>query len=421
MNLNVTRILRRCVLSVLFFLSFFVAIGGQPDFTFQNGQLISGSNLQVGAVYRYSNIRPGVDARVTIMAISAGVRVTEMDGGSGYPEALQPTLRVNGHTNGYLEMRFQLYIANTLLPYISPVVNVTCIDVDGMKNNDGQNHPLYEFDEINLGGGFVDFDGIGGELTISHIGNWFNGKNIGGIDYPSRDTSAVQVMFTVTNVLVNTFTIRVGVDNQSNNTSDRLRSVYFKRFIYQNTPLAVNPLISFEGNMGSARINLNWTLGQVNTVGTVELERSYNAKDFSTIANYWLGIEDNTKNAFVYQDEAPVAGAAYYRLKIHSVSGKVEYSNILSFKKSAGNTATLKVYPTVATDNVTVNINAVNASKGIIQVSDLSGKLLKQQPVSLQKGMNTTTLNGLASMTKGTYVVAVRYENNLLSNYIVVR
>jgi hypothetical protein len=422
MNLNVTHILRRCALCAIFSLSFLIAFAaGQPDFNFQNGQLIAGVDRQVGAVYKYTSVRTGVDARVTIMAISAGVQIVEMDGASGYPEALQPTLRVAPNKSGYMEMKFQLYIANTLLPYISPVVNVTCIDVDGMKDNDGQNHPLYEFDNINLGGGYVDFDGMGGELVISQSGGWFTGKNIGAIDYPGRDTAARQVMFTVSNVLINTFTIRVGVDNQSNQSAERLRSVYFKKFNYQNIPLAMNTLTSFEAAMGTAKVNLNWTLAQTNNISTVALERSYNAKEFAPIANYWLDIENNTQRSFAYADNKPTGGIAYYRLKIISAGGKTTYSNVLYLKETASGTTALKVYPTETSSNVTVNVNAANSSKGIISITDLSGKLMKQQPVSLQKGMNTTTLTGLESMSKGTYVVAVRYENNLLSNYIVVR
>jgi hypothetical protein len=423
MKLNVTRILCRVglVSSFTLFLSIVALAAGGPDFVFKNGVRIAGTDLQVGAVYKYTNVKPGVDCRVTITAISTGVQVLEIDGGSGYNDALQPTLRVAPHKKGHLEMSFQFYVGGTLLPYIAAALNVTPIDVDGLLNADGANHPLYEFDEININGGYVNFDGDGGELVISHTGNWFIGRNVGGIDYPARDTSARQVMFTVSNVLVSNFIIRVGVDNQSNNSADRLRSVYFKRFTYNNSPLAAQQLTSFNGTMGDKKINLNWTLAEINNIGTVELERSYNAKEFSTIANYWLDVEESKQRSFAFADNKPAAGIAYYRLKMIAAGGKTTYSNVLCLRETTNGIASLKVYPTETTNNVTVNLATASAGKAVVLVTDLSGKVMKQQTISLQKGVNTTTLSGFESMMKGTYVVAVRYDNKLLSELVLVR
>lgn len=424
MKLNVTHIPYRLVLAVILPLFLLVSIAkSQPDFKFQNGQLLSGNARSVGAVYLYKNVKPGVDCRVTIMAISSGVVVTDMDGDSGFDEALQPTLKVSPNKKGYMEMRFQLYIANTILPFIQPFLSVTCIDVDGLTNADGQNHPLYEFDEINLGGGYADFDGMGGELSISRTGNWFIGKNIAGIDYPGRDTSARQVMFTISNALVSTFTVRVGVDNRSNDTEERLRSVYFSRFIYPNLPLASSPVTVFDGSMNTTKVNLNWTLTQGNSVAQINLERSYTGSDFTSIAEYWIDIaeEKNTRRSFTYADAKPANGIAYYRLKITGIGGKEQYSNVIILKDAPVNTQALKVFPTIAKENVTASVNTLSEAKGVIQVTDLSGRIIKQQSVNLKKGVNTVTVAGFDELPRGTYVVAVKYENILLSDFVIVQ
>lgn len=419
MKLNVTHIPYRLVLAVV--LPVFLLVGiaqSQPDFKFVNGRLISGTARSVGAVYLYEDVKPGVDCRVTITAISTGITVTDMDGDSGFDEALQPTLRVSGNRNGYLEMKFQLLIANTILPYIQPLLHVTCIDVDGLGNR-----PLYEFDEINLGGGYADFDGMGGELSISHTGTWFKGKNIAGIDYPGRDTSARQVMFTVVNALVSNFTIRVGVDNRSGSTEERLRSVYFSRFLYQNQPLASSPVTIFDGSVGATKNNLSWTLTQSNSVAQIDLERSYTGRDFTSIAEYWIDIleDKSVKRSFTYADNKPAGGIAYYRLKITGIGGKEQYSNIICLKDAPVNSMSLKVYPTIAETNVTVSVNTINEAKGVIHVTDLSGRIIKQQAITLKKGMNTATITGFDDLTSGTYVVAVKYDDNLLSNFVIVR
>jgi hypothetical protein len=212
----------------------------QPDYAFANPTRLSGTHLKEGAIYRFSNVRPGIDARMTITFISDGIEVTELDGSSGYPATLQPTITAEPWTSGYVEMQITFYEGGTLTPMAQPQLAVTPFDVDGVTNHDGHGRNLYEFDQINLGGGYVDFNTIGGELSISETpDHWVTGTNISATDYPGRDTSAQQVMFSVINNNVTTMTLRVGVNNETSSSASRQRAVYFKKFVFNNSILAV--------------------------------------------------------------------------------------------------------------------------------------------------------------------------------------
>ncbi|MBA4166967.1 MAG: hypothetical protein H0X41_05395 [Chitinophagaceae bacterium] len=163
MKTNVTLV--KCLFLLCFFVSMRVA--AQPDYAFKNPLLISGTALQAGAVYKYSDVKPGVDAIMTLGYISPDVTVVELDGTSGYPEAIQPTLNLPAWTNGYLEMDIQFVDAGTISAAVQSEIAVTCIDVDGIPDNDGLGNSIHEFDEINLGGGYADFATVGGELSVS--------------------------------------------------------------------------------------------------------------------------------------------------------------------------------------------------------------------------------------------------------------
>lgn len=219
---------------ILLFLLNSVTAYSQPDYNFQNSVLLTPppTNLKVGALYSFPAVKPGIDARVSITAISPGVTLTELDGTSGYPEALQPTVDIAANTSGYVEFTINFVVAGTTNPSVQAQIPATCIDVDGAAG-------VHEYDQINMGGGLVDFDALGGELSIGQNGNWFTGTNIAGIDYPGRDTIAKQVMFTVVHVNISSIIIRVGIDNQTASSTSRLRSVYFKRFVYNNSILAL--------------------------------------------------------------------------------------------------------------------------------------------------------------------------------------
>lgn len=234
-NLNtLTRILP--VLGMLLALE----VKAQPDYSFTAGTLISGTNLQENARYRFNNVRSGVDAILTISDITPGIGLTQLDGASGYPATIQPTITATPWTNGYVELTIQFVTGGTNTPMNQPQLAFTAFDVDGVTNYDGQGHNLHEFDQVNMGGGYADFNAIGGELSVSQSGDWFTGTNISGTDYPGRDTSAQQVMFSVINVNVTTVVVRVGVNNQTANAASRLRCVYFKKFNYNNSILALH-------------------------------------------------------------------------------------------------------------------------------------------------------------------------------------
>jgi hypothetical protein len=231
-------IMMRCWLACLLFIS--LQGYSQPDYSFAGATLTGGTNLQAGASYRFPTVRPGIDALMTITAMSPGIGLTELDGSSGYPATIQPTITAAPWTNGYVEMTITFVTAGTSTGLNQPQIAVTCIDVDGVTNYDGAGHNLHEFDQINMGGGYADFNTMGGELSISQSGNWFTGTNISGTDYPGRDTSSQQVMFSVINSNVTSMVIRVGVNNQTANAASRLRSVYFKKFVYNNSILALH-------------------------------------------------------------------------------------------------------------------------------------------------------------------------------------
>jgi hypothetical protein len=393
----------------------------QPDYNFQNGLLISGVNRQIGAVYHFANVRTGVDARVTIADISSGITVVDMDGNSGYPEALQPTLRANANTSGYLEMYFELFVAGTSTPYTATNLPVTCIDVDGMSNNDGAGKPIYEFDEINLGGGLVDFDGTAGELIISQTGNWYRGKNIAGIDYPGRDTSAKQVMFSVYNANVSTFTIRVGVDNQSSNVSDRLRSVYFKRFFYNNFPLVLPNLVNFEGNRNGNRIGFKWDFSTTEGLDRCVLERAVEAGTYSPVADFLYTGENAFEKHTAYTDNSVSKGNYNYRLKMIGRNGEIKYSSVLAFKTSAESDGQeLIVYPSVITSGFTARFNADRTEPAQLQIVDYSGRSVYSKSVILVQGQNNISVSDFTA-ARGNFVIVVRKGGKIYSQKVIVQ
>lgn len=388
---------------------------GQPDYDFRDPVLLSGTDREVGAIYLFSNVKTGVDARVTITEISPGIVVTELDGASGYPEALQPTLVAAPFSNGYLEMHLEFLHAGTSTLFPQTEVPVTCIDVDGWTDHDGLGNPLYEFDQVDLGGGYVDYQLTGGELSVTQDGNWFNGKNTGGIDYPGRDTAARQVMYTVVNGNISSCVIRVGVDNPSTTSGNRLRSVYFKKFVYPNSILSKSQLLSFRGFERNDQVELQWKLALENNLKSIIVERSISGGSFTNIHETSPGGKNPQQYYTYFDNGAP--GKVSYRLKLVTVNGKVSYSSILVFDSAVSETA-FKIFPSVITSSATVHVRSAEQTPAIFQLVDYSGRVILQHRVYLQQGNNNIAVNDLANVNKGNYIALVKFNNKVYSQKI---
>jgi hypothetical protein len=70
----------------------------------------------------------------------------------------------------------------------------------------------------------------------------------------------------------------------------------------------------------------------------------------------------------------------------------------------------VKVYPNPVADAVKISINVAFSGRGIIQVMDLSGRVLHSEAVWLEKGTNKLTLQ-TGTISRGTYLLSVQAEN----------
>jgi hypothetical protein len=390
----------------------------QADYDFANSIKVSGtgspSNVMVGDVYRFLNVKPNVDALVTITDITGGISVSALDASTGYREALQPKLEVPANSSGYLEMSFQFVDHTNDLPVLMPEVPVTCIDVDGKKNNDGLAHPLNDFDQVNLGGGYVDYEVLGMELTMTRAGNWFNGRNVGGVDYAHCDTSAKKAMFTVVNEDITSFVIRVGADNQSTNSATRMRTVYFKKFRYANGVLAMSPLQNFIGSTNPNGANLQWEFQPSYQIASVELERSYNGQQFAPI---YHEVEMPINN---YVDDEKSSGTAFYRLKWTTQAGETGYSSTVFLKMPGRSEADgFKLYPNMVRDRTTLSVTSAASDNGTLQIFDFDGKMQQQVPVKLSAGANSISIEGMEKLAPGGYVAVLKTSSSTFTQKMI--
>lgn len=94
-----------------------LAVTAQTDLNLNKYTLVSGTNRQRGAVYRFASVKPDVDAIVTIDKISSSASLDTLDFTPlGYTAILQPQLSVVPHCWGYVQFNVQFVLAGSWTP-----------------------------------------------------------------------------------------------------------------------------------------------------------------------------------------------------------------------------------------------------------------------------------------------------------------
>ena len=103
-----------------------------------------------------------------------------------------------------------------------------------------------------------------------------------------------------------------------------------------------NPItfVVFNANVNSTTniILLNWVSSEEVNTSPIEVERSFNGKDFKSIGIVLDGFSKGTQMEYAFKDNSPLLksnATVYYRLKQVSVDGIVYYSDILTQQLAA--------------------------------------------------------------------------------------
>ncbi|MCZ2298150.1 MAG: T9SS type A sorting domain-containing protein [Chitinophagales bacterium] len=173
-----------------------------------------------------------------------------------------------------------------------------------------------------------------------------------------------------------------------------------------NAPVPVT-FGDFTGVRENTKNILKWNTVTENNNTGFELQRSVNGTEFSTIAFVPTKAENGNSNValqYTYNDNASTA-SAYYKLKQIDKDGKSSFSKVVFIKADKPTRFELvSVYPNPAKDNIKVSVASPKASIITLSITDITGKVVKQQNVQLAMGDNNVVVD-VASLKAGNYII----------------
>ena len=428
MKKNFTQVKSLVLVALILIISFNTQAQGQSG---QNGQsnnfnvsfiniptLVSGSGYSVGSKYLFLDVAANTNALVTILSATGGATIAILDDNTlTKPEAFSPAITIPANSNGLVEFKIE-FVKTNGNPKKLDSLSVTAMDIDGSGS-------LHEVDVLDLGAGdAVSYLTNALQISVIQSGSQFTATNIGGIEYPGVDTSAKQVMFSVSNSSVKSFIYKAGANNGYGYAVTRQKGIYFKGFDYAVAgPLPVKYL-SFTGNALNQSVVLNWVTSQETNNNYFEIERSFTGKDFAYIGITLDGYENGTKKEYSFKDNTSLLEnkeVIYYRLKQFDKDGKFSYSSILVVRLKSISKVDIQVSPNPFTERLTVRFTATENTTADVSIMNISGQSILNKKSNVSKGFNNLQIEGLSNLPSGSYFAIISVDGKIIGSQKIVK
>jgi Secretion system C-terminal sorting domain len=378
----------------------------------------SGTALQKGAEYRFSDVATNVDALVKIEDLINGAEVREIDqtGGLGYDAAFQPLVYSPGGTG----TSYALFSVKFVQKATNSSVNIadfsaTSLDLDG-------NSKLKEFSEITMSGSISTMNYMTAtvQIAVTPVSGGFKGANISGVEYSGIDTSALSAMYTVKRTTVGSFNLKLGAISVGASSASRQYSVYMKDFSYNINTLPVK-MYSFTANLNNSKVDLKWITASEINVSHFIVEKSTDGVNFSEAGLMFAYGNAIDKTNYSLSDNVNTnqTGVIYYRLRSFDIDGKSELSEtrIIRIGKQTEKNISIVTYPNPVSNEVRITIPANWQNKKVVyEIFNAAGKAIKK--IETANSSQTETMN-VSSFAPGFYIIRVSFDGQIAQQKIV--
>ncbi len=163
---------------------------------------------------------------------------------------------------------------------------------------------------------------------------------------------------------------------------------------------------------------VTWTSDDDQHCRFYDVERSNDGKTFAAAGR----VLANGKGMYQFADAAaPLGKDLFYRIKATEFDGTVSYSRIIRLKSATTETE-WTVYPTLFKQALYLQLSGATEQRITVSIYNNEGRLAYQKNINLEKGTQLITLDEVATLPAGLYLVRIGAAETLqMQSFKVVK
>ncbi len=203
------------------------------------------------------------------------------------------------------------------------------------------------------------------------------------------------------------------VYTQQNNRNPYVDHPEYVFGVWQCTGVIPVTIIDFTAQKNNETVQINWHASFETNFKQYNIERSTDGIIFNKIGE----VAGNNLPGYTFTDHnLPNGSIVYYRLKMIDIDAKSGYSKTIAVRLNNIFSSAL-VYPNPTAADLTIKLYNELESHSILQVTDIAGRIVKQEKISA--GMLRITLD-VKTLPEGRYFIKI-YNNTQLINQSFVK
>ena len=267
-------------------------------------------------------------------------------------------------------------------------------------------------DQGNLDLGALDVNNLYFVISLNS-----NGLNLSSLS-PTTNAWAYTFTFRFNNSKTADAINKLRIVDQSNNTAlsayagGTVNTMMNMLGVNQLTPGALSVLpvsfMNFSGYKNGTKNSLLWTTASEQNNKGFEVQRSADGVNYTAIGfvnSLASGGNSQSVLNYTFDDNSPVGKKQYYRLNQVDFDGKGKLSNIVMITRDKPTSLSIGgLFPNPARDKVNVIIETPQRDRVMVVVTDMGGKIVKQQLENVDVGSNTVPVE-IGNLASGSYLV----------------
>ncbi len=185
--------------------------------------------------------------------------------------------------------------------------------------------------------------------------------------------------------------------------------------IVVNAALPVK-FLDFTATNQNGNAHLQWKVAEESNVDQYQVEQSTDGRQYQVVGR--VGYDASLRGSYQYTTGISTSNISYYRIRQVDLDGKFMFSKVISVRKNE-ESISLNVNPNPVQQTAAALIRSEFAAKGTLMLSDLSGKNIFIQSVSIKKGINTIDLPQINRLEKGLYMIRFNYDGKSIIQKLV--